>query len=140
MAEALRTVERGSPVEKALIDQIDRVELAIEAVGKLAEGLTGAGAGSGRSNRGLAVLISLALLAMPVLDQLAGRLLAPTTRVEAQLDELIEAQGKGRAELLGLTRWVVDCERARREARSMPEPPASVRLMLAEDDVARSTP
>lgn len=141
LVDALRSVERGSPAEAALVRALDLLTKHREPPEQP----------PGTVSATLIVKLAAAAIAAfsfiaPTVQQAMALLLAPRTAVESKLDEMItgqaalhEEQRQGRAEVIALTRWVVDCESARRNSLPMPDPPAAVRLMLAQDDVARST-
>lgn len=139
--DALREVERGSPAEAALVRALDLLAKHRESPNQP----------PGTVSSTLLVKLALVCVAAlsvvaPAVQQGLALLLAPRTAIESKLDEVIAGQAalrdeqrQGRSEVVALTRWVVDCETARRNGLPMPEPPAAVRLMLAQDDVARST-
>lgn len=144
LASAFRSVEPGSDAERALVSVIDLLS-AKHSAG------TGSGGGGGELSRGFIAKIAAGVLGVltlvqPTVEQMAARMLSPTTALDRKLDEVIVGQSRvqaqqqeDRAVFIALAKWVVECELAREGGRSMPEPPAPVRLILVQDELTRST-
>jgi hypothetical protein len=85
--------------------------------------------------------IALVLLTFvePISTQLSERFFSPNTELAEQLTVLVEGQDKLQATVLAIAKWTVDVEQARAAGRPMPEPPAPVKLILVQDEMARDT-
>lgn len=152
LAEGLRSVERGSAAERALLDVVDllvadRKRDADDANGKPGGGGGGGGHVSPRFVRRIAVAaLMLFGFVQPAAEQTASRFLSPSSAIERKLDQVIASQASLRAAqqddrsvFISLAKWVVDCELARESGMPMPDPPAPVRLILVQDEMTRST-
>lgn len=146
LASAFRSVEPGSDAERALVSVIDLLSA------KHANGSTGGGSGGGGDlTRAFIAKLAAGVLAFigivqPTTNQFAERIISPTSALERKLDDVLAEQATTRAQqqedraiFIALAKWVVDCELARSQGRSMPEPPAPVRLILVQDELHRST-
>jgi len=75
----------------------------------------------------------------PVATQLSQRVFSPNTEIAEQIAVLVEGQNKLQATVLAIAKWTVDVEQARSTGQPMPEPPAPVKLILVQDEMARDT-
>ena len=86
-----------------------------------------------------AVAIAVLAFVEPVVTQISERFLSPRTEIADKLDAVILEQKSLQATMVAIAKWTVDVERARRNGEPMPEPPPPVRLILAQDEIARTT-
>ena len=144
LASALRSVEKDSEAERALIAVMEL----------LAHKHTGGGDGNGDEPkitrrfvaRAIVALASVITLVQPTVDNVVERWLSPRAALEVKLDETIAAQATLQAQqvemhrtFIALAKWIVECEVADSRGLAMPEPPAPVRLILVQDELGRST-
>lgn len=152
LAAGFRSAEPGSEAERALIAAVDL--LAANARTAAAASAAGGGRGGGGDDvitrafvrRAVALFLGAMTVVWPATDKLAERVLSPSSALERKLDDMITTQASlqqqtatDHATFVALAKWVVSCEIARRNGQPMPEPPAAVRMILVQDELARST-
>lgn len=140
IADAFRTVEKGSPAEQALVDLVQ--SLASHA---------GNGGGSQSITRawlGRLVGVVLAVLALgqPVVEQVAERAISPSTALERKMDEALSvqaamqrSQADMQATFTAFAAWVIQAEQARSQGNPPPDLPVAVRFLLVQDELARDS-
>lgn len=143
LANAFRAVEPGSPAEKALLDVVNL--LAAKQAGD------GRGGGGSEITRAFMTKIAAAGLALitlvqPTVEQIAERMISPSSALERKLDETIVSQAALQQQqrewqivIIALAKWVVDCQIAQTSGRPMPDPPPIVRLLLVQDELGKTT-
>lgn len=80
-----------------------------------------------------AIALVFLTLIEPVATQLSGRVFGPST----ELADVVEGQKQLQATVLAIAKWTVDAERARAAGQPMPEPPAPIKLILVQDEMAQ---
>jgi hypothetical protein len=142
LMDALRSVEKGSEAERALLSVVDL----------LVKKAAGSDGGSPPIippqflRRASLVIVAAFGLIAPAAETGFDRLLSPTSALERKLDEVLvqqqalqNIQAEDHSTFIALAKWVVECQMATANGRTMPEPPAPVRLILVQDELTRTT-
>jgi hypothetical protein len=141
LSSAFRSVDPGSDAEKALIAVVDMLASRGGAPGGGGDGLS-----RGFVTKLLAGALAVLTVLLPTVEQLAERLLSPTSALERKLDETLAGQAQlqqqqqeQRLLFVALSKWVVTVELAREAGVKIPDPPPAVRLILVQDELIQST-
>lgn len=141
IADAFRSVDKGSPAEQALIEVIQSLASSSRSDGGSGDTITRTWIG-----RLVGVVLVVLGLGQPVIEQYAERAISPSVALERKMDEALaqqtalqESQADLQATFTAFAAWVVQSEQARAQGNPPPGPPAAVRLLLVQDELTRDS-